>query len=150
MRNSPANIETRREKVKLLLSLGFNHSEIARQLVVSRRTILYDIKAIKAGWRAQYEKIDLKELVGEILHELNQRRQQLYKIFQAEGQKDYMKLRALKQLGDEQERMVNILQSLGVVYKEPDKLNAEINYVIKSAVPRHYKNGENNQENADS
>jgi len=137
MRNSKENIEVRREKVKLLLSLGFPQSEIARQLKCSLRTIANDVKEIRKEWAVQIKNIDLNQLVAEMRYELDNRRREFYDIIQNTNS-DQIKINALKALGDEETRLMNILQSVGMVHKEPEKIKAEVFNII-TAVPRSNK-----------
>jgi len=113
--------DVRRDRVRLLLSLQFPLSKIALKLGVSRRTIFYDIKQIRKDWGVQIKTIDLEQLIAEIMFDLNNRRRELYKILD-ESKNDYIKLGAIAALGKENDRIINLLQSVGKVNKVPDEI----------------------------
>lgn len=136
MRNSPENIDVRRNKIRLLLSFKFPQSEIARQLNVSLRTIVYDIKEIRKEWNTQIKKIDLDQLISELQFELDNRRRELYAIAQAQGTDVKDKISALRALAEENDRLVRLLQSVGKIEKTPDEINANVAYKIITAIPR--------------
>lgn len=161
MRNSKENISIRREKVKLFMSLSFPQHEIARQLSCSPRTIWADIKAIRKGWSSHLQNIDLDQLVSEMKHELDARRRELWNIIQGlpvreRGviQRDddgniirivpsaQIKINALKALGDENKRLIELLQSVGKVHREPEKFEGTVRqFTVVSALPRPKKKG---------
>jgi transcriptional antiterminator len=115
--------ETRREKVKLLLSLHFPISEIARQLKASRRTITYDVRYIRQKWGEQIKTIDLEQLIAEIQFDLNNRRRELYSVIQ-NTLGDQAKINAISALGKENDRIIALLQSVGKIDKVPDLVEA--------------------------
>lgn len=152
MRNTPENIEIRREKVKLLLSLGFPQSEIARQLKYSLRTIVSDVNYIRREWSKQIKNIDLEQLISEMKFETKHRIKELYSMIQRstrivqegdqriliQGIKDRDKISAIRVVGDETERIVRLLQSVGIIHKEPEsfEMTGKIYQFSEDFVPK--------------
>ena len=135
MKNTQGNIDVRREKVKLMLSLGYPQRIIAQKLGYSFRTITYDIKAIREDWSSQIKNLDLDQLISEIQFDLNNRRRELMDIItHAESQK--IKISALRALAEENERIIRILQNAGVMDKVADKLSVDGILNVQTAVPR--------------
>ena len=126
-RTTKAEREGRREKVKLLLSLRFPISQIALQLKVSRRTIMYDVKYIRREWGVQLKTVDIDQLIAEVIFDLNNRRRELYAVAQKpDSQRN--KMRAIIALGKENDRVIALLQSIGKVDKIPDEWKGTVKF----------------------
>ena len=135
MNNTAENIEVRREKVKLMLSLGYPHRVIASKLGYSYRTIAYDIKKIREEWSMQIKNIDLDQLIAEIRFDLNNRRRELMDIIRT-TQDEKIKVSATRALAEENERIIRILQNAGAMDKIADKLDVSGMLNVQTAIPR--------------
>jgi hypothetical protein len=128
--------ELRREKVKILLTLGLTQLEMADKLGVHKETIFRDVKKIRKEWSQQVSSIDLNELVGQLRHEANLRKRRLYDTMQDKETKNeqgktissipatpYVKISCLKAMREEDRQLVDLLQSVGKIYKAPENIN---------------------------
>ena len=119
--------ELRREKVKLLISLNFPITEIARQLNATRRTITYDVRYIRRKWGEQVKTFDVDQLISKLIFDLNNRRRELYDVVRkAKG--DEAKIKAISALGKENDRVIALLQSIGKVDKIPDEIKGTFKF----------------------
>lgn len=116
----------RREKIKLLRSIGFSLSQIAEQLGVSDRTIGYDIKAIKKEYSKQSHEIDLNIIIEDLKRESKSRKRELKKIIDDAKTDNQVRVNAIKAWQDENSKILGLLQSVGKIKKTPEEIKAKL------------------------
>lgn len=141
-----AKVTSRREKVKMLLTRGITHTEMAKVLKVDRATIQRDIAVIGEEFLQEIKKKGFESVLAEFLMRHDKRHRDLYKyIDESYKQKDMKAVaRFEKLLQDNDSQKLLWLQSLGIIKKVPEQLITEIE--VKWKWPKTMKRGkdENN------
>jgi len=145
--------DIRREKVKLMLTMGLTISGMAQQLGCARRTISSDIRQIKDDWQLQIGELNPAQLIGELQFESKARARELWTLAQeSSGQ---IKINALRALADESWKMAQFLQAVGIIETTPEKFDIRGAIQVVSAVPHREKEKkiaeqtESNRDNGD-
>lgn len=130
-RGSAAEVLQRRRKVERYLIRRYSPSEIQALLKVdgddvSLRTVFRDLEALRSqrGKRLAYVK-ELREAVGEMLALYRERQRELWQLFHARGTSDAVQASCIRQLREEDAQILAVLQSLGQLPKEADRLRVE-------------------------
>ena len=113
--------EMRLPQVAMLHTMGYSSIEIATSLKVSRETIRNEIKELKANWAASIANIDLDYFIGQLVEEAKIRKKRINDIFN-KTENYHTRLIALKQLAEEDKRVVDLLQSVGKLFEKPKEL----------------------------
>jgi len=134
--NSRAVILQRRRLVARLLIRGVGPSEILIQLrgegwQVSERTIFRDIAAVQRQWAKQVNLAkDAERAVQQLLVRSLERNRQAWQLYH-ETTNDSVKASVLRQLREEDAHILSVLQSLGALPKEPDRLVTEQGWEVR-------------------
>ncbi len=123
--------EVRMPQLALLFTCGYSLSEIAVSLKVSTKTIGNEIKELKEGWARNVGNIDLDDLIGQMIAEALIRKRRANEIF-VKAANNLTKVSILKLLADEDQRIVNLLQSVGKLFEKPKEMIIENTYEIKA------------------
>ena len=121
-RTPQSQLRKRRNKVKKMLVRGITQEQMADSLDVSRRTIARDIDAIKNEVKEKVKEEPIEEVLTDLEATLDVLRKEYWKIYHDNEASHTTKLRALKNINDSVENRIKLLQKLGIVRKEADKL----------------------------
>ncbi len=130
-RTPKAQLKKRRSQVKKMLVRGVTQEKMAEQLDVTRRTVARDVKHIKEEIKDKIKEEPIEEVLTDLEATLDILKQEYWKIYHDKEATNSVKLRALKSINESVENRIKLLQKLGVVREEPDKLEIKEGYEEK-------------------
>jgi len=119
--NYSYNQSARRDKVKKYVARGFPAQKIADKLDVSLRTIQRDIDDLKEEIAEKLEEEPIEEILFEMDSQLESIKEEYWKMYHQTKQ-DTVRISALNNLRSILSDRVKILQRLGIIREEPEKL----------------------------
>lgn len=112
----------RRRCVRSLVVQGYTNQEIADELGVHRNTIARDLKKIEQDIDDYFDDHLKDKVRNEIKKEFETLRDEYWELFKKTG-KEGVKKDCLAGIRKTLEDKINLLQSIGVLSEEPDKLD---------------------------
>ncbi len=119
--NYSNNRSARRDQVKKLVARGFGEHQIADRLGVCRKTIQRDKKALKEEIAEKLEEEPIEEILFEMDSQLESIKEEYWKMYHQTDQ-DSVRVSVLNNLRSILSDRVKILQRLGIIREEPEKL----------------------------
>lgn len=125
---SPATLDpsTRRECVQVLAIRGLNCSEIAKVFEVCDRTIRRDLRAIREHHAADVVGGGVHAIIGVLMCDLAWGQDQLKRTCSRSNARDGDRIRAVEVYLQERHRVIDRLQSLGVLPTAPRRVEATV------------------------
>ena len=127
-RKSPKEYEDRLRMVTRLFIRGISESEIAQAVGVDQKTISNDLDEIRKRNQTRFDaKLESWQDLKTLAAEVNQKYEELEReawdaVSNSPGSS---KVAALKEVREINEKRIQILQRLGLIYEEPEKLIAD-------------------------
>lgn len=115
----------KKKRVAYFHALGYSITEIAEKLGVSYRSAELYLVELRKQWHDEIASISLEDFIATLMLSVAQRKRRAQNLY-ASTSNDSVKLGALKLIGDEDDRMVNLLQSLGQIYKSPTRISIDV------------------------
>lgn len=124
-RKNPAEYEKRLRTVMRLFIRGISEEEIGQAVGVSQMTVSNDLVEIKKRNQASFDKKleswqDPKNLAAEVNQKYDELERESWDA--ASQSQGASKVAALKEVREINEKRIQILQRLGLIYEEPEKL----------------------------
>ncbi len=123
--------DARMPQLALLFTCGYSITEIANSLEVSTTTISSEIKELKEGWAQSVGTINLDYFIGQLIAEAKIRKRRANEIF-VKSDSSKTKISILRLLADEDQRVVNLLQSVGKLFEKPREMVIENTFKAKT------------------
>ncbi len=127
-------VAARRQKVRTMLARRMTTREIAQTVSVSLRTVEHDIQAIKAEWTTEHGSATAMAVAGDVHRRSMERDRELWVMYMRLGAEKTVtgeKLDILRELRANQASELKALQSLGVVYRAPERLAVDMRMMAK-------------------
>jgi len=125
--------ERRRQLVKKYLALGRTEHQIADKLDVARKTIQRDKEKLKEEIRESIDKEPIEDLLFDFDNQIETVKDEYWRTYQ-KANTDNAKIGALNNIRGLMKDKIKILQNLGIIREEPEKLEGDLNIDITEEI----------------
>lgn len=114
----------KKKRVAYFHALGYSQAEIAEKLGVSLDAVEIYVKELRGEFLKELASVPLQDFIATLMLSIGQRKRRAQNLY-ASTTNDAVKLGALKLIAEEDDRVVKFLQSLGAVYKAPERISLD-------------------------